>query len=128
VPTQSCRSAARGTSVSDETEALDLVGSLHINRNTASAHHCGQALSSLASRSRIVGQLTHLHTSPENNKLRKIYAPASQASAQIIQRFANRRRLSDGVARVRGRHNPSVARCRTSYFGLASKERRRDVA
>lgn len=115
MPTQSCRSAAHGTSVSNEAEVLDLVGSLHVNRNTASAHHRGQALSSLASRSGIVGQLTHLHTSPENDKLRKIYALASQASAQIIQCLANRRCLCDGVAWMRGGHNPSVARCRT-YF------------
>jgi hypothetical protein len=62
----------------------------------------------------MVGQLTHLHTSAENDKLRKIYALASQASAQTIQRFANRRRLCDGVTRMRGRHSPSVARCRTA--------------
>lgn len=113
MPTQSCRSAAHGTSVCNETEVLDLVSSLHVNRNTAGAHHRGQALSSLASRSRIVGQLTHLHTSAENDKLRKIYALASQTSAQIIQRFAYRRRLRNGVAWMRGGHGPSVAPCCT---------------
>jgi hypothetical protein len=103
---------------------LDLVSSRHINWNTASAHHRGKALSSLASRSGIVGQLTHLHTSPENDKLRKIYALAGQASAQVIQRFANRRRLSDGVARMRGRHSTSVARCRTYLSARCRRPRR----
>jgi hypothetical protein len=119
VPMQSCRSAAHGASVSNETEVLDLVSSLHINRNTARAHHRGQAFTSLARRSRIVGQLTRLHASPENDKLSKIYALASQASAQIIQRFANRRRLCDRVARMRGRHNPSVAPCCTDRSASA---------
>jgi hypothetical protein len=103
--------------VSNEAEVLDLVSSLHINRNTASAHHRGQAFSSLARRSRIVGQLAQLHGSTENDKLRKIYASASQASAQIIQRFANRRGLCERVTRMGGRHNTSVAPCRT-YISL----------
>ncbi len=101
--------------MSDEAEVLDLVSSLHINRNTASAHHRGQTLSGLASRNCIVGQLADLNTSPENDKLRKIDALTSKARAQIIQRFANRRRLRDCVARTRGGHKPSVAPCRT-YF------------
>jgi hypothetical protein len=100
--------------VSDEAKVLDLVSSPHINRNTASAHHRGQTLSGLASRNCIVGQLTNLHAGPENDKLGKIYALASQASPQIIQRFANRRRLSDRVARMGGGHSSSVARCRTT--------------
>jgi hypothetical protein len=101
--------------VSNEAEVLDLVSSLHVNRNAASAHNRGQAFSGLTSCSRIVGQLTHLNTSSENDKLRKVYALASQTSAQILQRLANRRRLCDRMTRMRGRHNPSVAPCRT-YF------------
>jgi hypothetical protein len=41
--------------MSDETAVLELVCSLRIKRNGASAHHRGQASSSLARRSRIVG-------------------------------------------------------------------------
>ena len=116
MPTRSCRSATHGASVGNETEVLDLVSSLDINRNTASAHHRGQAFSSLARRSRIVGQLANLHASSEHDKLGKIYALTSQASAQIIQHFADGRRLGDGVARMRGRHDPSVAPCCTMLY------------
>jgi hypothetical protein len=96
----SCRAAAPHLLDSDETYALDLVGDLDIDGCGAPPNHRRQAPGSLTRSRRIVGQLPNLHSGSKHNQLCKIDALAIQASTQIIERFANRLRLRDGVARV----------------------------
>jgi hypothetical protein len=103
-------------SIGDQAETLDLVGSLHIARNRATAYQLGEAMRGLASDLDVIWQLARLHLRAKHYQLRVVDLLAVQTRAQLSQGLLHIRSLCDRVTRTSGWHGVSGAPCRTAIY------------